>query len=413
VGGAVNWLETLRVGWQAVRTHRMRSILTVLGILIGIATVIMSVGLGEGASSSVKNQISALGSNLLIVTPGSTTSSTGVRGGFGSASSLTVADAQALGSQVAAPDIRAVAPGRQTSEELDNGSTNWTTTVVGTTPSWLSVRSRTLSSGRFLTDADESSAAPVVVLGSSTAGELFGLFDPVGQNVTINNITFQVVGVLASAGSDSSTNLDDTAVVPLSTEATRLSASAGRSTVSNVYIAATSGHTISAAYQEAEAVLLARHDLTAATADFTITTQDSLLSTVSKVSKTLTVLLGGIAALSLLVGGIGVMNIMLVSVTERTREIGLRKALGATPGLIRRQFLVEASVLGTLGGLAGAAIGIAGAIVLPHFISDAITVSPTAVVGAIAVAVAIGVIFGVYPASRAARLAPIDALRSQ
>jgi putative ABC transport system permease protein len=278
----------------------------------------------------------------------------------------------------------------------------------------MTVRARTLQSGRFIDDADNAAAAAVTVLGPTTAEELFGGLDPVGQSVTINGIPFQVVGELASAGSDSSSNLDDTALIPLQTEATRLSAAAGRQSVSNVYIAATSSNTISAAYQEAQSILLTRHDLASATAaDFTINTQQSLLTTATSVDHTLTVLLGGIAALSLLVGGIGVMNIMLVSVTERTREIGLRKALGATPRVIRRQFLVEASVLGTLGGIAGAVLGVVGAIVLPHFISNAIDVSPTAIAGAIVVAVAIGLVFGVYPATRAARLAPIDALRSE
>jgi putative ABC transport system permease protein len=410
----VNWLETLRTGLQAVRAHRLRSGLTVLGILIGIATVVLSVGLGEGTKSSVSDQISALGSNLLIVSPGSTTSSSGVRGGFGSATTLTVGDADALRSTTAAPDVRGVAPVQSTSLEIDRGSTNWTTSVVGTTPEWLGVRARTIGSGRFLTAADDSKASTSIVLGPSTAQELFGVLDPVGQTVTISDIPFTVVGVLKSAGSDSSSDLDDTAIVPLSTEVERLSSSSSRSALSSIYLAATANSTISAAYQEVDAILLARHDITAASsADFTITAQDSLLSTATSVSKTLTILLGGIAALSLLVGGIGVMNIMLVSVTERTREIGLRKALGATPTVIRRQFLVEASVLGLLGGLAGALLGIGGAKVIPHFISDDIVVPPTAVVGAIVVAVAIGVVFGVYPAGRAARLAPIDALRSE
>ncbi len=410
----MNWAETLRTGLQAVRAHRLRSSLTVLGILIGIATVVLSVGLGEGTKTSVSKQISALGSNLLIVSPGSTTSSSGVRGGLGSASTLTIGDAKALESTTAAPDIRAVAPTQSTSLELDNGSTNWTTSVVGSTPSWLSVRARKLSSGSFLTAADDTATKAVVVLGPTTAQELFGRIDPVGQTVTINSITFTVKGVLASAGSDSSSNLDDTAIVPLSTEVQRLSTSSSRSSLSSLYVAARSNAAISAAYQEIDAILLARHSITAsASADFTITTQDSLLSTATSVSSTLTVLLGGIAALSLLVGGIGVMNIMLVSVSERTREIGLRKALGATPVLIRRQFLVEASVLGLVGGVAGAALGIGGAHVIPHFISNEITVSNTAVIGAIAVAVAIGLVFGVYPATRAARLAPIDALRSE
>ncbi|HZZ95863.1 MAG TPA: ABC transporter permease [Jatrophihabitantaceae bacterium] len=409
----MNWLETVRTGLQAVRAHRLRSSLTVLGILIGIATVVLSVGLGEGTKSSVSSQISALGSNLLIVSPGSTTSASGVRGGFGSAATLTVSDANALTSKVAAPDVENVAPVQSASLEIDNGSTNWTTSVVGTTPQWLTVRARTVESGRFLTAADYAKATTSIVLGPSTASELFGAFDPVGQTVTIDDIQFSVVGVLRSAGSDSSSNLDDTAIIPLSTEVQRLSASSSRSSLSSIYLAATANSTISAAYQEVDAILLARHDVAATAADFTITAQDSLLSTATSVSKTLTILLGGIAALSLLVGGIGVMNIMLVSVTERTREIGLRKALGATPIVIRRQFLVEASVLGLIGGVAGAALGIGGAIVIPHFITNDIVVSPTAVVGAIAVAVAIGVVFGVYPAGRAARLAPIDALRSE
>ncbi len=410
----MNWAETVRTGLQAVRSHRLRSGLTVLGILIGIATVVLSVGLGEGTKASVSNEINALGSNLLIVSPGSTADSSGVQGGLGSAATLTISDATALSSKTAAPDIDAVAPTQSTSLEIDNGSTNWTTSVVGTTPSWLTVRARTLESGSFITAKDDAAAMPVIVLGPTTADELFGPLDPVGQSVTIDGISFTVVGVLTSAGSDSSSNLDDTAIVPLATEVQRLSSSTDRSSLSSIYVAATSNGTISAAYQEIDAILLTRHSITSSSsADFTITTQDSLLSTATSVSSTLTILLGGIAALSLLVGGIGVMNIMLVSVTERTREIGLRKALGATPLLIRRQFLVEASTLGLVGGLAGAALGIGGAEVIPHFISNEITVSSYAVVGAIAVAVAIGLVFGVYPATRAARLAPIDALRSE
>jgi putative ABC transport system permease protein len=408
-------METVRTGLQAVRSHRLRSGLTVLGILIGIATVVLSVGLGEGASSSVKAQIAALGSNLLIVAPGSsTTAGTGVRGGLGSASTLTLEDATALGSPISAPDVAGVAATKTTSLSLTNQSTNWTTSVVGTTRSWLSVRARAVSQGAFITDADNAKTAAVTVLGPTTAQELFGGLDAVGETVSINSIPFTVVGVLKSAGSDSSSNLDDQAIVPLSTMISRLSSSSERDSLSTAYVAARSGSTISAAYQEIDTILLNRHNVTASTsADFTITTQDSLLTTASSVSKTLTVLLGGIAALSLLVGGIGVMNIMLVSVTERTREIGLRKALGATPRVIRRQFLVEASVLGLVGGIAGTGIGVAGAEILPHFISNDIAVSPTAVAGALVVAVAIGVIFGVYPATRAARLAPIDALRSE
>jgi putative ABC transport system permease protein len=412
----VNWIETIRTGLSAVRSHRMRSILTMLGILIGIAAVILTVGLGEGAQQQVGSEISALGSNLLIVSPGSTTSTAGVRGGFGSASTLTTSDAAGLANKTTAPDVKAVAATTSTSKELTASSTNWTTSVIGATPSYLSVRARTVSEGRFITAHDVSSNAAVVVLGSTTASELFGVRDPVGQSVTIGDVPFQVVGVLTSVGSGSSStgDQDDLAIVPLSTAATRVVGGTSRTSVSDIYVEATGKSTISAAYQETDAELLALHGITTTTdADFSIASQQSILSTATSVDSTLTVLLGGIAGISLLVGGIGVMNIMLVSVTERVREIGLRKALGATPRAIRRQFLVEASTLGLVGGVLGVGLGLIGAVVLPHFISDPIAISPTAAVGAIVVAVAIGVGFGVYPATRAARLAPIAAQRSE
>ncbi|MGI9080198.1 MAG: ABC transporter permease [Acidimicrobiales bacterium] len=410
----MTWLETVRTGLEAVRTHRLRSGLTMLGILIGIAAVILTVGLGEGAQAQVRDQINALGTNLIIVSPGSSTASSGIRGGFGSASTLTKADADALQSKVVAPDIAAVAPTSSSSGTLTVGSTNWTTSIVGTTPSWLRVRARTLAYGRFLPPADESSAAAVTVLGSSTAQQLFANRNALGQTVTLNGVPLDVVGVLTASGSSGSSNNDDTALVPDATAAQRLFGGSTRTSVGSLYIEATSSMTLSAAYQETQGELSALHRITtAASADFTITSQQSLVSAATSVDKTLTVLLGGIAALSLLVGGIGVMNIMLVSVTERVREIGLRKALGARPRIIRRQFLVEASVLGLAGGMLGAVVGIAGSAVLPHFISSPVALSPSAAVAAIAVAVGIGVAFGVYPASRAARLAPIDALRSE
>jgi putative ABC transport system permease protein len=412
----MSWLETLRTGLDAVLSHRLRSGLTMLGILIGIAAVILTVGFGEGAQQKVAGEINSLGSNLLVVSPGSTTASTGIRGGFGSASTLTQTDAAALGSKTVAPDIAAIAPATQRSETLTATGTNWTTTVVGSTPDWLSVRARTITEGRFLTAADESTDAAVAVLGATTAQELFGLRDPVGQTVTVNGLLLTVVGELNSVGataSSATTNLDDMAVVPITTVANRIFGGSTRTSVQSIYIEATSSATLSAAYQEAYAELLRLHQVSAANADFTISSQQSLLTTATSVDKTLTELLASIAAISLLVGGIGVMNIMLVSVTERIREIGLRKALGATHRAIRRQFLVEASVLGLAGGILGAGIGLAGAAVLPHLISNPITISPTASVGAIVVAVGIGIGFGVYPATRAARLPPIDALRSE
>ena len=410
----MTWFDTLATSLEAMRTHRMRSALTVLGILIGIAAVILTVGLGIGAQQQVTAQVEALGTNLLIISPGSTTSTTGLRSGFGSASTLTQADAQALASPVVAPDIAAVAPTTSSSQSLVAGSSNWTTSVVGTTPSWLSVRARTMSSGTFLTSANQASAAPVVVLGATTATELFGSTDVVGQNVTIAGTPFTVQGVLAPSGSTGSANNDDTAVIPLSTAQQRVSTGSSRTSVQTIYVQGTSQAALSSAYQEANSELLALHGITNTTnADFTITNQASLVTTAASVSKTLTVLLSGIAAISLLVGGIGVMNIMLVSVTERIREIGLRKALGARPSLIRRQFLIEAALLGLVGGLLGAAVGIIGAKVLPDLISNPVALSMPAIFGSITVALAIGLVFGVYPASRAAQLAPIDALRSE
>jgi putative ABC transport system permease protein len=414
----MGWLDTFRTGLEAIRTHRLRSSLTMLGILIGIAAVILTVGLGEGAQAQVSSQINALGTNLLIISPGSSTSGSGVRGGFGSASTLTNTDAEALTSKVTAPDIKAVAATTSTSATLVAGSTNWTTSVVGTSPSWLEVRARKIDVGRFLTATDEENAAAVTVLGATTAQELFGSSSAaLNQSVTLNGISLQVVGVLTSSGASSSStgsSNDDQALVPYSTATQRLIGGTTRTSVGTVYVEATSASTLSAAYQEANHELLALHGIASTgTADFTITTQQSLISTATSVDKTLTVLLAGIAGISLLVGGIGVMNIMLVSVTERVREIGLRKALGARPRVIRRQFLVEASVLGLAGGVLGALLGIVGAKVLPHFISSPVALSPTASVGAIAISIAIGLAFGVYPATRAARLAPIDALRTE
>jgi putative ABC transport system permease protein len=410
----VSWADIIANGWDAIRTHKLRSMLTSLGILIGIAAVVLTVGLGQGAQQQVTKQLSALGGNLLIISPGSSTTG-GVRGGFGSASTLTLADANALSSPTAAPDISAVAPIIQSNNQsLVNGATNWTTTVVGTTPAWSTVRSRTVSSGRFLTTADQTNAAAVTVLGSDTATQLFGPINPVGQTVTINNVSFQVVGVLTSAGSNSTTNLDDQAVVPITTAAQRIVGGTNRTSVQSIYVKAASPGQLTAAYQEANATLQYRHSITAATTtDFSITTQQSVISTTSSVNTTLTSLLIGIAALSLLVGGIGVMNIMLVSVRERTREIGLRKALGATPSMIRRQFLSEASILGLTGGMLGVGLGVGAALTLPHLISNPVAISVPWILIAIAVAAAIGIGFGVYPAARAARLSPIEALRSE
>ncbi len=405
----MSWWETLRSGMQSIASHRLRSSLTVLGILIGIAAVILTVGFGEGATSSVNSAISALGTNLLIVTPGSTTTGL-VRGGFGSSSTLTYQNAVDLANKIDCPDISAVAPQVSSETTLVAGNENWTTSVNGSTPAWLSVRGRSMAEGSFFTQQEMTHDDNVVVLGQTTAEEL-GLFSPVGETVDIGNIPFTIIGVLNSAGSSSSTNEDDLAVIPITTAQSEF---LGTSSVSTIYLEASSQSTMGAADSEATNELLALHGITdPANADFTITSQTTIEATFTSVDKTLTILLGGIAAISLLVGGIGVMNIMLVAVTERIKEIGLRKALGATPAMIRRQFLVEASALGLAGGVAGAGLGLIGALVIPDFVSNQIAISWPATAGAIVVAMGIGVIFGVYPATRAARLTPIEALRSE
>jgi putative ABC transport system permease protein len=404
----VSLAHTIETGLRSLLGHRLRSVLTTLGILFGVAAVIATVGIGQASSDSVTARITSLGTNLLTVSSGSSVAG-GVFGGAGSANTLTMADVSGLQDRQSAPDIQSVAPVTQGRASLVSTSGNWSTTVSGSTSGWLVTNSRTIGSGSFVTANDVATRAQVIVLGSTTASNL-GV--GVGDLVLVKQIPFEVIGVLAQAGSQGFGNQDDLAVVPITTAQDELFGGSG--SVQRILLSATSAGTVGSAYLEANQILLQTHHVTdPSAADFTITSQTQVLSTAQAVTQTLTILLASVAAISLLVGGIGVMNIMLVSVTERTSEIGLRKALGATPGDLFRQFVIEAGTLTALGGLLGVATGLAVGYIVPRAANIAVTITPLPVLTAVGVAVAVGLVFGVYPALRAARLAPIEALRAQ
>jgi len=401
-------LHTVETGLRSLLGHRLRSVLTTLGILFGVAAVISTVGIGQASSDSVAARISSLGTNLLTISPGSTFAG-GVFGGGGSANTLTMADVTGLSDKENAPDISAVAPVSQARESLVDASNNWSTTVSGSTPDWLAANARTMGSGVFISASDVSTRSQVIVLGSTTAANLGAAVDDL---VTVKGVPFTVIGILAPTGSQGFGNQDDLAIVPLTTAQDELVGGAG--SVQRILLSASSQATLGSAYLEADQILLQTHHITnASQADFTITSSTQVLSTAQAVTQTLTILLASVAAISLLVGGIGVMNIMLVSVTERTSEIGLRKALGATPGDLFRQFVIEAGALTAVGGLLGVGTGLAAGYIVPRTANIAVTITPGPVLIAVAVAVAVGLVFGVYPALRAARLAPIEALRAQ
>jgi putative ABC transport system permease protein len=409
----VSLFQTVLSGLNAVASRRMRSLLTSLGILIGVGAVIITVGIGLGTRSTIASRISRLGTNLITVTPGSVTSG-GVRSGLGNATTLTMDDARAIQDPSVAPDVQAVAPVvSRSGVTMTAGAQTWTTGVTGSTGGWLVANAREMQSGTFLTDADVRSHAQVAVLGPTTAQDLFPNGDALGGLVDIQHVPFRVVGILTPRGAQGLFNPDDLAVVPITSAQAELISGGSLTSVQRILISAASRDGIGPAAEEVNNLLMRTHRIAdPSQADFTITTQESILATLDATSTALTLLLAGVAGISLLVGGIGVMNIMLVSVTERIAEIGLRKALGATRGDILRQFLFEAATLSAAGGVLGIGLGLASTMLLNHFTSLLTVFSPPAALVALLIAAGIGLVFGVFPAVRAARLAPIEALRA-
>jgi putative ABC transport system permease protein len=408
--------EALTLAWQGLMANRLRSGLTMLGILIGVAAVIVLVAVGNGSSVQVQQQVQALGANIVYIYP-SASRVGGVSQGFGSGSTLTQADVDALNSKDQAPHIVTAIPVTNAPGNMVWQNQNWFAQTTGSTQDFAQVRSYDIASGSMFTAGDVSSSAKVVVVGQTVVDNLFQGQDPVGQTIKINRQSFRVVGTFASKGSASLGNQDNVAVVPITSAWAYLTGGRGKN-ISQIVLEASDAGSVSQAQQEATQILLNRHNIGDPTqADFTTQSQQDIQSSLGSITQTLTILLGAIAAISLIVGGIGIMNIMLVTVTERTREIGIRKAIGARRKDILLQFLIESMFLSGLGGLLGIAIGwlisnqvgnikIGSLASLPPPI-----VSWPSVLLAFGVSVGIGLFFGIYPANRAATLHPIEALR--
>ena len=397
----------LKIALRALARNKARSALTMLGIVIGVGSVIAMVSLGQGAQQQVKQQISSMGSNLLIVTSGSRTAG-GVRGGAGTANRLTPEDATAILRDTTT--VAAISPGVSSSATVVFGNQNWTTRAEGVGIDYLAIRGRAVAGGEFFTDSDIRSAARVAVIGQTIAAELFGGADPVGQTIRVRNLPFRVVGTLAAKGQSSmGQDQDDVLLLPYTTVMKKLQSTTFLSTI---YVSAVSEQATTQAETEIAALMRSRHNIRAGQDDdFTVRNLTDIAEAAEQSSQVMTMLLGGIAAVSLLVGGIGIMNIMLVSVTERTREIGIRMAVGAKTGHVQNQFLIESLVLGLLGGLGGILMGAAVSYGVSYGFGWPQSISPLAVVGSVLFSMAIGIFFGYYPARKAAALDPIEALR--
>ncbi|HEX2333165.1 MAG TPA: ABC transporter permease [Burkholderiales bacterium] len=408
----MNFAGLLRIALRALAVNKLRSALTMLGIVIGVGAVIVMIAVGAGAQARVEEQIRALGSNLLLVTPGSTTAG-GVRLGFGSASTLTEDDVAAINREI--PEALA-APALRGAAQVIWGNTNWSTQIYGTTPEYLDVRQWPLAAGRSFEPAEMAAAAKVCLIGATVARQLFGDADPLDQSIRIKRVPFTVIGVLDVKGQSlMGTDQDDLVLVPLKTARSRVlgTASAARNrTVGTIWVKAADGVNTKAVEAQVRSLLRQRHRLQPGVDDdFSLRNLAEVMAAQEASSRVLALLLAAVASVSLLVGGIGIMNIMLVSVTERTREIGLRMAVGARMRDILGQFLVEAVTLSLIGGLAGVALGIGASLLIAELAGWRIVLSPQAVALAVAFAFVIGVFFGFYPARKAARLNPVEALR--
>jgi putative ABC transport system permease protein len=407
----LNPLQTFRVALRALLRNKLRSFLTTLGIVIGVGAVIAMVALGEGAKARVEESFASVGSNLLVIMNGSTRTG-GSFGGYGSLPSLTWDDLTAI--RVELSNVRAAAASLQMSSPIASEDQNWTTQVIGTSPDYFVARTWDLSIGSMFSVSDVEAGSKVVVLGQTVVDQLFGRsVDPTGQIVRIKNVPFTVVGVLARKGqSPMGQDFDDTVIVPETTFQAKIRGGLQKFVQGIIYVSAVSANETARAQSQITSLLRERHNLAPdQDDDFSLRSLAEMASAQQEGMKTLTTLLASIAAVSLLVGGIGIMNIMLVSVTERTREIGLRMAIGAKPGNILAQFLMEALVLSSAGGVIGVALGVLSARQLAARFDWPLLVQPDIIVIAVTFSAAVGVVFGLYPARKASQLDPIDALR--
>jgi putative ABC transport system permease protein len=405
-------IASMKIALRALKVNRTRSALTMLGIIIGVAAVIAMVGVGAGATARIQDQIQSIGSNLIIVLPGSI-SSNGVRLGSGAVVTLTEDDAKAIAAEC--PSVSAVAPTVRGGVQVVYGNSNWATSAQGVTPDYMTIRDSSMMSGQFFTAQDVDAAAKAAVLGETVARNLFGDSDPTGQVVIIKNVPFTVVGVLTPKGqSPTGQDQDDVILLPISTAKQKVLGAnkANAKAVGSLMVQAIGPQAMDQALQEMTALLRERHRiLPGLEDDFTVRNLTEVFAAQETSAQVMSILLGAIASVSLIVGGIGIMNIMLVSVTERTREIGLRQAVGAKTRDILTQFLVEAVTLSLLGGIMGIVVGLAASLLIAHFAQWSTQVSPLSVLMAFVFSALVGVFFGYYPARKAAYLDPIEALR--